>query len=110
MIEVIVREYLLEELDEPVYLEVPADPPKRYVVLEKVGGSCTNHIDAAMMAIRSVAESLYEAAALNRRVIAAMDGIVRLDAVSNSELNSDYNNTSTASKEYRYQAVFDLIY
>ena len=110
MLEVIVRDYLREELGEPVYLEVPADPPERYVVFSKVGGNCSNHIDAAMLSFRSVAGSLYEAAELNQRVIAAMDGIVRLDAVSSAELHSTYNNTNTASKEYRYQAVFDLIY
>lgn len=110
MIETIVLDYLSEALSVPVSMEVPENPPDQFVVIEKTGGSEENHIKSAMLAIQSIAPSLYEAAVLNEDVKTAMDGIADLDAIGRSSLNSDYNFTDTASKRYRYQAVFDLIY
>lgn len=110
MIETIVLDYLSEALSVPVSMEVPEDPPKQFVVIEKTGGGEKNHIKSATLAIQSIAPSLYEAAVLNEDVKNAMDGIAVLNAIGRSSLNSDYNFTDTASKRYRYQAVFDLIY
>lgn len=110
MIETIVLDYLSEVLSVPVSMEVPEDPPDQFVVIEKTGGGEENHIKSATLAIQSIAPSLYEAAVLNENVKNAMDGIAALDAICRSNLNSDYNFTDTASKQYRYQAVFDLIY
>ena len=110
MIETIVLDYLSEALSVPVSMEVPEDPPDQFVVIEKTGGGEENHIKSATLAIQSVADSLYQAAVLNEAVKAYMDGISDLDSIGRSSLNSDYNFTDTASKRYRYQAVFDLIY
>ena len=110
MIEIIIKNYLAEKLSMPVVLEVPADPPKSFILLEKTGSSREEHIDLAMLAIQSYAPSMYEAAKLNERVKAAMDSAAELDAVSASRLNSDYNFTDTSTKRYRYQAVYDLVY
>ena len=110
MIEIIIKNYLAEKLSMPVVLEVPADPPKSFVLLEKTGSSREERIDRAMLAIQSYAPSMYEAARLNERVKAAMDSAAELDAVSASRLNSDYNFTDTTTKRYRYQAVYDLVY
>lgn len=110
MIETIVLDYLSEVLSVPVSMEVPEDPPDQFVVIEKTGGGKENHIKSATLAIQSIAPSLYEAAVLNENVKNSMDGIASLDAICRSNLNSDYNFTDTASKRYRYQAVFDLIY
>ena len=110
MIETIVLDYLSDVLSVPVSMEVPEDPPDQFVVIEKTGGGKENHIKSATLAIQSIAPSLYEAAVLNENVKIAMDGIEALDSIGRSSLNSDYNFTDTASKRYRYQAVFDLIY
>lgn len=110
MIEIIIKNYLAEKLSVPVVLEVPADPPKSFVLLEKTGSSREEHIDRVMLAIQSYAPSMYAAAKLNEQVKAAMDSAVELDAVSASRLNSDYNFTDTTTKRYRYQAVYDLVY
>lgn len=110
MIEIIIKNYLAEKLSVPVALEVPADPPKSFILLEKTGSSREERIDRAVLAIQSYAPSMYEAARLNERVKAAMDSAAELDAVSASRLNSDYNFTDTTTKRYRYQAVYDLVY
>ena len=47
---------------------------------------------------------------LNERVKAAMGKMVSLDDISKAELNTDYNFTDPETKEYRYQAIYDLVY
>jgi hypothetical protein len=39
-----------------------------------------------------------------------MQGLIERDEVTKVTLNSNYNFTDTTTKEYRYQAVFDLYY
>ena len=110
MIEIIVREHLQELLDAPVYLEIPDDAPEKYVTVEKTGSSETNHILSSTFAIQSRADSMYQAAALNEKVKAAMKRIIERDEISRSTLNSDYNFTDVITKKYRYQAVYALKY
>lgn len=110
MIEKIVYDYLSEALTVPVRLEVPENPPERFVLLEKTGSGVENHIYSTTIAVQSWAETLFETAELNEQVKAAMDEIVRLPEVCSCRLNSDYNFTDTATKRYRYQAVFDLVH
>lgn len=112
MIEKTILDYLSDCLpDVPVCMEVPADRPAVFVVVEKTGSSRINHIDSATIAVQSYGATLYDAAALNERIKTAMlYGAVTLDSISRVSLNSDYNYTDTASKHYRYQAVFDVTF
>ena len=110
MIETIVLDYLSSVLPEPCSLEVPERPPARFVVLEKTGSSRKNFIDTAIFAVQSYAPSLFEAAELNERVKAAMDDLILLPDIFSSKLDSDYNFTDTATKKYRYQAVYNITY
>ena len=110
MIEKIILDYLTSALDVSVYTEISDDEPTRYVVLEKTGESCENHIHSATVAIQSYAESRFEAAELNKKVKKAMDEIVFLNSIGKSKLNTDYNFPDTTKKKHRYQAVYDVIY
>ena len=110
MIEKIVLDYLNNTLRVSAFMEKPANPPEKYVLLEKTGGSSENYIKSATIAIQSYAGTLSEAATLNEEVKTAMDNIVILNDVMSSELNSDYNFTDTTKKQYRYQAVYELFY
>ena len=110
MIETIVLDYLSSVLPEPCFLEVPERPPARFVVLEKTGSSRENYINTASFAVQSYAPSLFEAAELNERVKAAMDDLVLLPDIFSAKLDSDYNFTDTATKQYRYQAVYNITY
>lgn len=111
MIEKILLNYLTTELSPiPVYMEEPEVKPSKYVLLEKTGSGRTNRIDFAMIAMQSYAESMEEAAELNREAKLAMYGAIDLPEVSAVDLNSDYNFTDTTTKRYRYQAVFDITY
>ena len=110
MIETTVLNYLKEALTVPVRMEMPENPPRRYVVLEKTGSSRTNRLNTATIAAQSYAESLVEAAKLNEEVKAAIDNMIELDAISACRLNSDYNFTDTQTKNYRYQCVYVITY
>lgn len=110
MIELIVLNYLTGQLEVPVYPEYPEDIPERFVIIQKTGGGKRNHLKTAMLAIQSIGPTLYDAAALNEQVKEAMDGLISEPEVTRCELNSDYNYTNTGTKQYRYQAVFDIVH
>ena len=110
MIELIVLDYLSEKLAVPVKMEVPIDPPEKFVVLEKVGSSRVDRLNTATIAAQSYAGSLADAADLNEDVKAAIDEMIELDAISACRLNSDYNFTDTSMEKYRYQCIYVISY
>lgn len=110
MIEIVLLNYLKEVLSVDVFMEIPPDPPETYVRIEKTGSSEEEYIETATFALQSYADSMYEAALLNREVIDKMRKIIKLDEVFKAKLNSDYNFTDPSTKKYRYQCIFDITY
>ena len=110
MIERILLEYLSGQLDIPVYLEKPPNPPKKMVLVEKTGSSQTDRIDGATIAIQSYGGSLVETIELNERVKAVMEDIISLDSIGGCDFSTDYNFTDTQTKQHRYQAVYYITY
>ena len=115
MIEETVLQYLQEKLNAldppvPVYMERPEDLPAKYVILEKTGSGVENYIYSATFAVQSYAPSLYEAAVLNDTVKSYMENMPDERDVGACDCNSDYNFTDPETRDYRYQAVFDIIY
>lgn len=108
MIEEIIKNHLDASLEEQVFFEKPSPSFGKYVVLEKTGSDKGNHLPSATFAFQSYGRSLYEAAELNVKVKTAVEGLIELDEIRSVSLNSDYNFTDTSTKEYRYQAVFDI--
>lgn len=100
-------DYLEEELSVGVYMEAP-EQTTNYVLLDQTGTSRTNHIITTTIAIQSYAPSLYEAMLLNEDVKSAMDGFLELPQVIRVELDTDYNFTNSATKQYRWQAVYSI--
>ena len=100
-------DYLDEELPVGVYMEAP-EQLTNYILLDQTGSSRINHIITTTIAIQSYASSLYEAMVLNEAVKAAMDGFLELAQVIKVELETDYNFTNTATKQYRWQAVYSI--
>ena len=96
----------------PVYGDTPrGDLPEAYILVQKSGSSCRDHVHSAMIVIQSIsASSKASAAALNEIVVGAMAGLITLDDVFSCRLNSDYDFTDVATKRYRYQAVFNVTY
>lgn len=110
MIEIVLLKYLKEVLSVDVFMEIPPDPPETFVRIEKTGSSEEEYIETATFALQSYADSMYEAALLNREVINKMRKMIILDEVFKVKLNSDYNFTDPSTKKYRYQCIFDITY
>lgn len=108
MIELTALRYLDKNLPVAVYMEFPANPPERFVVLRKADSGRENHINSAMFTVRSYAPSLLEAARLNESVKAALDSLPELDEVASTSLNGDYPYNDTVNKRRCYQAVYDI--
>lgn len=109
MIEKTLIAYLSEALTVPVSMEKPVGQ-QEYVLLDKTGSDEENKIKKATFVVQSHAKSLYEAALLNETVKLIMEGITAKANISKVKLNTDYNYTDAETKEYRYQAVYDLVY
>ena len=98
-------DYLGSNLDVPVVMEAP-DQTTGYVLIDQTGSSRTNHIITTTFAIQSYGASLYDAMVLNDEVKDAMVSFAELDEITRVELETDYNFTNTATKQYRWQAVY----
>jgi|SRR5699024_9585512 len=110
MIELTILNHLNDKLDVPVSLEKPSAQTGSYVVFEKTSGGKSNHLPSGTFAFQSYASSLYNAVVLNEKVKNAVESLIELDEIRGLDLNSDYNFTDTTTKEYRYQAVYDINY
>lgn len=108
MIEKYIQDYLTGCTEVPVYVEEPQRPPKKYILVDKLGSSVENHILSASVAIQSYGSSRLEAAQLNENVKAYMEAMATRPEISRCKLNSDYPFMDTATKRHRYQAVFDI--
>ncbi len=91
----------------PAYMEQPKETTG-YILLDQTGTSRTNHIITTTIAIQSYGSSLYNAMVLNEHVKVAMEGFAALDNVTRVELETDYNFTDTTTKQYRWQAVYNI--
>lgn len=104
VIEALVRAFLAERLPVPVFCEASDEPS--YALIERTGGEERNGVRAATLAVQSYAETLLGAAELNELVKAAMESLPEHSGVGGCHLINDYNWTDTATRRYRYQAVF----
>lgn len=109
-IEYVLLNYLLNNLQVPVYMEEPANPEAQYVLIEKTGSGVENYIHSATFAVQSYGATLEQAIDLNENVKAVMDEFWAHHAVYRCHLNSDYNFTDTETQRYRYQAVYEITY
>lgn len=110
MVELVIYEYLKNELNVPVYMEKPNNPPDAYVIIEKTSSGGSKFVRNASIAVQSYADSMYNAASLNETVKETMLDAISEDDIVRVELNTDYIYTDQSTKKYRYQAVFDVTY
>lgn len=112
IIEECIRDYLSEKLSNPVFMEIPKkDIPDKFYLIEKTGGSISNHIKNSTLTIQSYAPSLYEASTLNEMLKYCMEyHAIELSEIVSINLDGDYNFTDSTTKRYRYQAVFDIVH
>lgn len=96
-----------------VFAERPETIPPSYIVIEKTGSTTTDMITTSTVAIQSCCDSMQDksfldAAELNEEVKSVMADLIALDDIVMVDLNSDYNYTDNTTKEYRYQAVYQI--
>lgn len=115
MIETTLISYLINKTSagDKVYAERPDTIPPRYVLIEKTGSSTSNMITTSTIAIQSVADSMQggsmlDAMELNEEIKGVMADFEALGDIVMVSPNSDYNYTDDSTKEYRYQAVFQV--
>ena len=90
-----------------VGIEAPADYTG-YVLVDQTGSLNSNHIMTTTVTIQSYGASLYGALLLNEQVKTAMVGFAGEPEISSVKLESDYNFTNTETKQYRWQAVYQI--
>lgn len=94
-----------------VYAERPIDLPAEYYIVEKTAAGEENHIQKATVAVQSISSvSLLNAATMSKAAEKAMKSITSIAGIGKCQLNSAYNFTNPETREYRYQAIFDLYY
>lgn len=111
MIEKKIYDFLSERASVPVYMTEPAEGiADEYILIHKSGGRVSNRIRSALLLVKCIStKSLYRAAEICEEVISLMDDAVTLDEVASCTPNSPgYNNSDTASMQYRYDATFDI--
>ena len=111
-IEEIVIGYLTSKgiADGAVYAEVPAnDIPDNYVLIQRSSGSINNHIrQLGLYTEARSRNSKVDAARLHEDVIAVMQSIRDETPLFRCDLNADYDAAQTSTKEYRYQALWEI--
>ena len=111
IIEELLYDFLAKNLNANVYIEKPPQPKYPYVLLDRTGGGEVNKgIYQCNIAIQSFDKSLYMTMHLNRDVKKAMERFNDLSQICKCSLNSDYNFTKANTKEYRYQAYYNIVY
>ena len=108
-IEAIIIGYLKGKLaTDNVYGEILDSPAGEFFVVDKTGSTTVDHICTSTVAIQSYGDTKAEAAESNEKMKRAMEGIVELDEIGGCYLETDYNYTNIARKQYRYQAVYQI--
>ena len=104
--------YLGDNVDVGVFAERPksSELSPSYILIEKLGGGKEDHVRNASIAIQSVAPTMLEAIKLNELVLACMPKMYGYPGIVSIAYDTDYNFTDTSTKEYRYQALYDIKY
>lgn len=90
-----------------VGMEAPSEL-SGYVLIDQTASSTTNRITTTTVAVQSYGKSLVDALDLNESVKAAMFSFAGENEIASVRLETDYNFTNTATKQYRWQAVYQI--
>lgn len=110
MIEKTVIAYLKKKFPgEIVKAEVPKGMPDRFITVEKTGSQQIGvGLFQSTLAVQSWDTTRMKAAELSEKVCNAMRSMPDEEDEVTRSTGADYDFTDTATKRYRYQAVFTL--
>ena len=111
MIEVAIREYLADNLEDMgVYMEQPKTPPKEYILLRLADSGRVNQIDAATFFVTVISDSLYSAAKLKDKVKELLFDAINLDYISHSSIGGESATLDSSNRVYQYNITFNFYY
>lgn len=109
VIEKILRDYLADKLDVPVYVEEPLKADDKYVVISKnAESSISRGINQAIISADVYDESLFKVENFAEKVIKAFISAVELPEISKTELNSSHVDNDLTKKKYRAEITIDI--
>ena len=111
MIEVTIRDYLADNLENiAVVMEQPKNPPKEYILLRLADSGRTNFIDAATFFVTIISNSLYGAAQLRDAVKDLLFNANGLDCISRSSIGGESATLDATNHVYTYNITFNFNY
>lgn len=111
MIEKTVVDYLKARLTVPVGAQTPQGPPASYVVVERTGGGEKDGLQAAVLALRCTASTLWSSIVLCNVAAETLKSMPdNVENVFSARRESTYNQTDTRTKSFRYTAIFRVYY
>lgn len=93
----------------PVSTDVPADRPKRFITIERTGGSRSERRDLPMLAVQVWAESRVQAGDLAGMVADEIEHVTEHSQVGRVSLSGPYNFPDPSSGQARYQITVELV-
>ena len=109
MIEVVLREYLDENLKTiPVLFEKPKVKPDKYVLIHGIDSGVINHIQADTFSFTSIAPTYYEAKVLSDQVKKLLFDSIQLPTISSAKLGGQNGSANAIEAAYEYELIFNF--
>ncbi len=110
IIEEKVRDHINSNSQVKAYTERQPELSGKFIIIEKTNGGKRDRLRSSTIVLQSYAPSLAEAVELNEQMIPIMEALALDESIGSVSLNSDYPFPDTRTKEYRYQAVYNITY
>lgn len=110
MIEGFVRQYLDDNMEQPVSIGRPSPMPSSFYAIQKTDSEIRKMIPTATITVYSYAPTEFEAATMNQDVKAQMQAMAELPEICRVALDTDFSSPDTEVKSPRYQAIFYVTY
>lgn len=110
MIEGFIRQYLDDNMEQPVSIGRPSPMPSSFYAIQKTESRVLNMIPTATITVYSYAPTEFEAASMNQDVKAQMLAMAEQPEICRAALETDFSSPDTEVKSPRYQAIFYVTY
>lgn len=110
MIDVLLKNYLDNELAIPVIFEKPKTVPESYILIELIDAGKDNHIDAVTFQFHCHDTSLYNAAVLAETVEGLLENAISLPAISKAQFGGKRPEINSTTKIYKYVLTYNFVY
>lgn len=108
-----IENIIIKKLDKAIsgiraYGETPEKKNEEYMLIEKTDSGLEDQIWQSVIEVQSISKkSKFRASWMNDQVIKVLLNI-QDSRIASCTLTTSYSSTKTATKEYRYKAVFEI--